>query len=98
MVRVTDQAASALQELLADQAAPPEAGVRLSPSAGGNLGMSIETPHDGDEVIEREETPLLIVDGSVAPGLSDMVVDYRDAGDDHQTSGGFVLRRDGPGE
>ncbi len=98
MVRVTDQAASALQELLADYAAPPEAGVRLSPSAGGNLGMNIETPQAGDEVIEREETPLLIVDGAVAPGLSDMVVDFSDVGDDHQTGGGFVLRPERPDE
>ena len=92
MVRVTEQAASALHELLADSAAPPSAGVRLSPSAGGALGMNIEAPHEGDEVIEREQTPLLIVDGAVAPGLADMVVDYSDVGDDHQSAGGFTLR------
>jgi Fe-S cluster assembly iron-binding protein IscA len=92
MVRVTDQAANALQELLADYAAPPEAGVRLSPSAGGDLGMNIEMPRDGDEVIEQEDTPLLIVDAAVAPGLSDMVVDLSDGTDDHQTASGFVLR------
>jgi len=98
MVRVTEQAASALQELLADYAAPPEAGVRLTPGAGGNIGMSIETPHEGDEVIEREQSPLLIVDGAVAPGLSDMVVDFRDGADDHQTPTGFLLRPNRPDE
>jgi Fe-S cluster assembly iron-binding protein IscA len=98
MVRLTDQAASALQELLAESAAPPEAGVRLSPSSGGNLGMNIETPQVGDEVIEREDTPLLIVDSAVAPGLSEMVIDFSDVGDDHQTAGGFVLRPDRPDE
>ena len=96
MVRVTERAASALHELLADYAAPPEAGVRLSPGAGGSIGMEIETPHEGDEVIEQEQTPLLIVDGAVAPGLTDMVVDYSDGGDDHQTSGGFLLRPEHP--
>jgi hypothetical protein len=79
--------------LLAENGAPPEAGVRLTPSAGGNMGMSIEEPHDGDELINRDdETPLLIVDAAVAPGLTDMVVDYRDVADDHQTPGGFLLR------
>jgi Fe-S cluster assembly iron-binding protein IscA len=92
MVRVTEQAASALEELLAENGAPPEAGVRLTPSAGGNMGMIIEEPREGDEVINREETPLLIVDAAVAPGLTDMVVDYRDVVDDHQTPGGFLLR------
>jgi Fe-S cluster assembly iron-binding protein IscA len=92
MVRVTAQAAEALQELLADNAAPPDAGIRLTPSAGGSLGMEIESPHDGDEVISRDETPLLIVDGAVAPGLQDMVVDYSDGADDHQSPGGFLLR------
>lgn len=92
MVLITEQAASALQELLAENAAPPEAGIRLSPRAGGNMGMLIEPPHDGDEVISRDETPLLIVDGAVAPGLSEMVVDFQDAKDDHESPGGFLLR------
>ena len=92
MVRVTDQAANAMQELLADNAAPPEAGIRLSPSTGGNLGMGIDTPHDGDEVITRDEAPLLIVDADVAPGMTDMVVDFRDTSENGQTPGGFLLR------
>ena len=98
MVRVTEQAASALQELLADNAAPPECGVRLTPSAGGNVGMMIEPPHEGDEVIVRDDVPLLIVDSAVAPGLTDMVVDYEDGADDHQAAGGFLLRPKGPSE
>jgi Fe-S cluster assembly iron-binding protein IscA len=98
VVQVTEQAASALQELLADNAAPAEAGVRLTPRSGGNMGMVIEPPHDGDEVISREETPLLIVDGAVAPRLTDMVVDLRDVTDDHQSAGGFVLRPKLPDE
>jgi len=98
MVQVTEQAATALCELLAEYAAPPEAGVRLTPGAGGNIGMVIEAPQDGDEVINRDETPLLIVDGAVAPGLSDMVVDFRDVRDDHQSTGGFLLRPKRPEE
>jgi len=56
------------------------------------MGMMIQEPQDGDEVISRHEAPLLIVDGAVAPGLREMVVDFRDVRDDHQTPGGFMLR------
>lgn len=98
MVQVTEQAAYALQELLAEYAAPPEAGVRLTPSAGGNIGIVIGEPEPGDEVVTRDESPLLIVDGAVAPGLSDMVVDFEDVSGDHQQAGGFLLRPKAAGE
>jgi hypothetical protein len=37
MVQVTEQAASALLDLLADSAAPPDAGVRIAPNDGTGL-------------------------------------------------------------
>ena len=92
MVRVTEQATTALQELLEANDAPPEAGVRLTPSGAGNIGMVIDEPHTGDEVVRRDEKPVLIVDGAVVEPLTDMVVDYQSTSDDHQTPGGFVLR------
>jgi Fe-S cluster assembly iron-binding protein IscA len=94
MVRVTERAATALQVLLATNAAPPDSGVRLAPNARGDLGMSVDAPHAGDEVVRREEdaTPVLIVDSAVVEDLQEMVVDYESAEDDHQTPGGFVLR------
>jgi len=98
MVSVTAQAANALEAVLSENAAPPEAGVRLTPNPAGNLGVMIEVPHDGDEVITRDDTPLLIVDGAVTAGLTDMVLDYHDGADDHQTPTGFVLRKKLPSE
>jgi len=98
MVRVTARAASALEELLSENAAPAEAGVRLTPGAAGDVGMMIEVPHDGDEVISRDDAPLLIVDRAVAPDLADMVVDYHDGADNHQSTGGFVLRPESSSE
>jgi len=92
MVRVTEQAATALQELLTANEAPPEAGVRLTPDDKGSIAMIIDAPHEGDEVIGAAETPVLIVDSAVAGQLADMVVDCRSVRDDHQTPGGFVLR------
>ena len=92
MVRVTEQAATALEELLEANEAPPEAGVRLTPSGAGNIGMVIDAPHAGDEVVRRDEKPVLIVDSAVVGPLTDMVVDYQSSEEDRQTPGGFVLR------
>jgi len=95
MVRVTEQAATALQELLADNEAPPEAGVRLTPDGKGSMGMVVDAPHEGDEVILRDETPVLILDSALSERLTDMVVDVQPVDDDHQSPGGFVLRSPG---
>jgi Fe-S cluster assembly iron-binding protein IscA len=94
MIRVTERAATALHELLEINAAPPESGVRIAPNASGDLGMTVDAPHAGDEVILRGESaaPVLIVDGTLAEDLEQMVVDYESVEDDHQTPGGFVLR------
>ena len=92
MVRVTDRATTALQELLTTNQAPPETGVRLTPSGTGNIGMMLDSPHPGDEVIPDEQTPVLIVDGAIADRLTDMEVDYHSSEDDHQSAGGFVLQ------
>jgi hypothetical protein len=94
MVRVTERAATALQELLATTEAPPDSGVRLTPDANGDLAMIVDSPHAGDEVVLRGEdaVPVLIVDRVVVEDLQEVEVDYKSAGDDHQTAGGFVLR------
>lgn len=65
----------------------------LKPGTGGSLGMVIDEPQEGDEVISRDDAPLLILDRRVAPGLHDLVVDYQVASsDDLSTSEDFVLR------
>ena len=92
MVQITERATSALRDILTATDAAPEAGVRLTPDGRGSLGMVVDAPQDGDEIIRIEQTPVLIVDGAVASQLTDMVVDYQAVQDDHQTPGGFVLR------
>jgi len=92
MVRVTERAATALQDMLTDRNAPPEVGVRLVPNGKGGLGMTVDAPLPGDEIIERDQTPVLIVDGAIKDRMAEMVVDYQSAEDDTQTGGGFVLR------
>jgi Fe-S cluster assembly iron-binding protein IscA len=94
MVTVTERAATALQQVLEDNHAPPGQGVRLAADATGHLGMTIDAPRDGDDVVYAAEEPVLMVAGPVAGQLEDMVLDYQASDDDSQTSAGFVLRPD----
>jgi Fe-S cluster assembly iron-binding protein IscA len=94
MVRVTDRAVTALQDILTDRHAPPEAGIRLTPDGSGGLGMTVDAPVDGDEVIERDESCVLIVDGAIKKRMGEMVVDYQSAEPESGQTGErqFVLR------
>jgi Fe-S cluster assembly iron-binding protein IscA len=92
MVRVTEEAAIALKELLTENEAPPDAGVRLTSTAAGNIGMVIDSPQEGDEVHRRDEAPVLIVGGDLSPRMVNMEVDFESSGSNGQSPGHFVLR------
>jgi len=94
MVQVTDRAVIALQNMLTDTDAPPEAGIRLTPNDSGGVGMTVDAPVPGDEVIERDESCVLIVDGAIRERMTEMVVDYQSSDlENGQTGDGrFVLR------
>jgi Fe-S cluster assembly iron-binding protein IscA len=86
MIRVTPSAEERLQELLLAHEATPEQGVRLTPDGKGGLGLAIAAPREGDLVIERDDAPLLIVDGRVVEALDDKVIDYRPVEANGQTT------------
>jgi Fe-S cluster assembly iron-binding protein IscA len=75
MIRLTERAATGLQELLVANNAPPGQGVRLVPSGTGGIGMTISVPRQGDEVVRRGEEPLLIVDSRIAETLAGVEID-----------------------
>jgi len=78
MLTITERAKVELEELLLVNNAPPGQGVKLVPGGPSGVGMSIETPSEGDEVIKSEEGPLLIIDGRIAAGLAGGRIDYDD--------------------
>lgn len=90
MINVTERAASVLQNLLETSDAPPGQGVKLIPDAQGNLGMTIASPVEGDQVVSREESPLLIVDGSIAQQLDGTELDVQEI--PGEESARFTLR------
>jgi Fe-S cluster assembly iron-binding protein IscA len=92
MITVTERAASALEALLADSDAQPGQGVKLIPSGEDTIGMVIEGPSEGDEVVRRGDAPLLIVDRSISGPLDGSQIDCE--GDiDGRTQTRFTLQR-----
>ena len=78
MISVTERAATALQDLLVSNDASPGEGVKLAPDLSGRIGMTIDAPVEGDEVVHRGEMPLLIVDGRIAQQLDGTELDLQE--------------------
>jgi hypothetical protein len=93
MVRITERAAVQLQGVLLGNNVLPGQGMRLAANATGGLAMTIDAPHEGDVVIRREETPVLIVARTVAARLTDAVVDCEAVEENGRMWPGLVLRR-----
>ena len=92
MVRVTERAATALQDMLTEKNASPEKGVRLAPNGSGGVGMTIDAPLPGDEIVERDQTPVLIVDRGIKKRMAELLVDYESAENSTEEHAKFVLR------
>lgn len=75
MITVTARAASALQQVLVSQGAPPDHGIKLVPGPGGGIAMSIGLPADEDQVVRSDEKPVVIVDRQLADSLHGSILD-----------------------
>ncbi|MGB6222694.1 HesB/IscA family protein [Haloferula sp.] len=82
MVTISDEAATALRNLLASKGAGPLTGLRLGVSRGGCAGwqyeMQIGDAQEGDEVVEFEGGRLIVAADSFER-LSGCRVDYSDS-------------------
>ena len=92
MITVTERAASALEALLAESNAEAGEGVKLFPKGTDEIGMTIEAPSDGDEVIRHADGPLLIVDRALTQPLDGAQFDCEDAVNG-QSPTRFALKR-----
>jgi Fe-S cluster assembly iron-binding protein IscA len=91
MITVTERAADALEELLTVNHAPPGHGVKLVPGDAGSVGLTIDAPSDGDEVVNRGDDPLLIVDRQIVVPLDGSRIDCETAVVDGQPQPEFKL-------
>ena len=93
MITVTERAVSVLEALLADNDAQPGQGVKLVPGGEDSVGLVIEAPSDGDDVIHRGGQPLLIVDEALSGPLDGAQIDCDENLENGQTPGRLMLRR-----
>ena len=92
VILLTDRATAALEEMLLVNDAGRGEGVRLVPSAPGRIGLTIDTPQAGDEVIEHDEELLLIVDRSLIEKLEGSEIDCSTVVVEGQPYTEFTLR------
>jgi Fe-S cluster assembly iron-binding protein IscA len=93
MITVTERAASALEALLVESHAEAGQGVKLVPKGSDEIGMTIDEPNEGDEVIRRADAPLLIVDRALTLPLDGAQFDCEDASVNGQSPTRFALKR-----
>jgi Fe-S cluster assembly iron-binding protein IscA len=96
MLNVTERAADQLEEVRSANEASPDQGVRLTPDERGGIGMTVDAPHDGDEVIHRGDEPLVIVDSRITEFLDGAELDCEldvDAQLNGRPGPHFMLRR-----
>lgn len=75
MLTVSERATVEFEELLRVNNAAPGQGVKLVPSGPANLGLVIDIPREGDEVIRKGGEPLVIVDNTIAEDLDGAEID-----------------------
>ena len=92
MVTVTERAAAELQEVLKSQNATDDEGVKLVPGDDGRVQMTIAQPEAGDQIMQRDGHPLLIVDAAIVDTLAGTEVDYRSGDENGTSAAGFMLR------
>lgn len=78
IIRIRKRAARYLRRLLACQAQGPNQCLRLLPAPGGQAGLVLDRAREGDEVIEVDGAPVLLLDPTLAPILRGATLDCED--------------------
>jgi Fe-S cluster assembly iron-binding protein IscA len=76
-LKVTDQAAAALQQLLEDQDPKPAQVLRLVSNTEGNFLLALDTKKDGDQVVKHKGRMVMVIGPSVSEGLSGHTLDWK---------------------
>lgn len=82
MIRVTERASEALGEMLRENQVPEGQAVKLFPDPSGSIAMTIAPTAEGDEVVEKEHRPVLIVDAEIVDRLDGALLDFTRGEDD----------------
>ncbi len=77
MIKVSDQAAEVLLESLQQSGIAPEEGLRLKAINQG-YELALDSPTEGDRVIERDGSTLIIVQEELDAEIGEAVIDVQD--------------------
>jgi Fe-S cluster assembly iron-binding protein IscA len=77
MIMVSDQAAEVLLESLQQSGIAPEEGLRLKAIDNG-CELALDSPTEGDRVIERDGSTLIIVQEELDAAIGEAVIDVQD--------------------
>ena len=81
MATVTESAKGLLKEILTAHSDDPEMGVRLALDPQGQLGIALGKEEPGDQVVEHQESKVLLVASELAPALEEVTLDVEDTAD-----------------
>jgi len=69
MLNVSQQAVDVLAETLENSDAGDQQGLRLARTPAGEYGLAVDEQREGDQVVRREDRPVLLVDQEVSASL-----------------------------
>ncbi|MFH1169262.1 MAG: adhesin [Chloroflexota bacterium] len=78
MIEVTERARQELKRILNAKADLPQARLRLTSGASGQLGLGIDIEMPDDHIVEYEGTKVLIVEQGLASRLVGVTLDVQD--------------------
>ena len=78
MVTVTGSAKELLKETLTTHSNDPDMGVRLALDPEGQLGLSLGKEQPDDQVVEHQESKVLLVASELALALGEVTLDVKD--------------------
>jgi len=78
MIGVTEGARQELKRILTANTDEPEACLRLTANDQGQLGLAIDVERQDDQVVEHEDSKVLLVEKGLADALQGITIDVED--------------------
>ncbi|HEY78276.1 MAG TPA: adhesin [Dehalococcoidia bacterium] len=79
MIGVTERAKKELKAILQANTDEPEACLRLISNEQGQLGLGIDKERQGDQVVEHDDSKVLVVENDLADSLQGITMDVQDS-------------------